>query len=348
MIYQILRKYIDIFSNIVSQKAFCAIILAILMTNSPLTDAQERLSAKYLNYIDEYKDIAIEQQRLHGIPASITLAQGLLESQAGFSRLATAGNNHFGIKCTDWNGDTIRHDDDARQECFRSYASAAESYNDHSLFLKRKRYQPLYDLAITDYKGWAKTLKKCGYATDPKYPDKLIGIIETYELFQYDDAKYQSSKMMADATPKPEKKPKQQPQKVEEEDKKALESDVEIMLAAEIGQQHVVRRRWGLYYVTAREGDTFTSLGKELDVKPDKLAKFNDMRKKDAIAPGDVIWLETKAKKATDEHSEHLVAEGETLHSVAQYYGIQLKSLAKLNKIKPDAAIAPGSVLMLR
>ena len=345
MIYQILRKYIDIFSNIVSNTAFCSIILAIFVANVQVTYAQQRLSAKYLNYIDEYKDIAIEQQRRHGIPASITLAQGLLESQAGQSRLATAGNNHFGIKCTGWAGDTIRHDDDELQECFRSYASAAESYNDHSLFLKRKRYEPLYALDITDYKGWAQTLKKCGYATDPKYPEKLINIIETYELFQYDDSRYQALARTVETT-EPAVKPAKESQHSGHDSQ--LESEVEDMLAAEIGQQHVVRRRRGLYCITAREGDTFTSLATELDVKPDKLAKFNDMHRDDVIAPGDVIWLEQKAKKASDEHSEHLVTEGETLLKVAQYYGIQLKSLAKLNKIKPDAEIAPGDVLILR
>ena len=319
--------------------------MAILVVDGHVTYAQQRLSAKYLNYIDEYKDIAIEQQRRHGIPASITLAQGLLESQAGQSRLATAGNNHFGIKCTGWAGDTIRHDDDELQECFRSYASAAESYNDHSLFLKRKRYEPLYALDITDYKGWAQTLKKCGYATDPKYPEKLINIIETYELFQYDDSRYQALARTVETT-EPAAKPAKKVQQMGSDAQ--LESEVEDMLAAEIGQQHVVRRRRGLYCITAREGDTFTSLATELDVKPDKLAKFNDMHRDDVIAPGDVIWLEQKAKKASDEHSEHLVTEGETLLKVAQYYGIQLKSLAKLNKIKPDAEIAPGDVLILR
>ena len=319
--------------------------MAIFVANVQVTYAQQRLSAKYLNYIDEYKDIAIEQQRRHGIPASITLAQGLLESQAGQSRLATAGNNHFGIKCTGWAGDTIRHDDDELQECFRSYASAAESYNDHSLFLKRKRYEPLYALDITDYKGWAQTLKKCGYATDPKYPEKLINIIETYELFQYDDSRYQALARTVETT-EPAVKPAKESQHSGHDTQ--LESEVEDMLAAEIGQQHVVRRRRGLYCITAREGDTFTSLATELDVKPDKLAKFNDMHRDDVIAPGDVIWLEQKAKKASDEHSEHLVTEGETLLKVAQYYGIQLKSLAKLNKIKPDAEIAPGDVLILR
>ena len=164
-------------------------------------------------------------------------------------------------------------------------------------------------------------------------------------MFQYDDSRYQALARTVETT-EPAAKPAKKVQQMGSDAQ--LESEVEDMLAAEIGQQHVVRRRRGLYCITAREGDTFTSLATELDVKPDKLAKFNDMHRDDVIAPGDVIWLEQKAKKASDEHSEHLVTEGETLLKVAQYYGIQLKSLAKLNKIKPDAEIAPGDVLILR
>lgn len=297
------------------------------------TIAQQRLTTSYLNYIDDYKDIAIEQQRRYGIPASITLAQGLLESQAGTSRLAVEGNNHFGIKCNNgWKGKTIRHDDDEEQECFRSYKSAAESYNDHSLFLKRKRYEPLFKLKITDYEAWAKTLRKCGYATDPKYPEKLIGLIELYELYQYDDPKNQA---VIDSTDKTEK------------DEEIAAPDDQL-LAQEIGTELVVRRRYGLYFVIAREGDTFKSLGKELDVKDSKLAKFNDMKKNDAISAGDIIWVETKAKSASGDLTEHVVKEGETLHGISQRYGIQLKSLAKINKIKPNAKLTPGDIIVLQ
>lgn len=140
------------------------------------------------NYIDLYKETAKDNMRNHGIPASITLAQGILESGAGKGRLAQEGNNHFGIKChSAWNGDTINHDDDAAQECFRKYPHASESFKDHSLFLtSRARYNDLFKLDKKDYQGWAKGLRKAGYATDPKYPDKLIGLIERYELYLYD------------------------------------------------------------------------------------------------------------------------------------------------------------------
>lgn len=289
-------------------------------------------SQKYLNYIEKYHSIAQEQQQLHGIPASITLAQGLLESQCGESRLAREGNNHFGIKCTGWSGDTIRHDDDELQECFRRYPSAEQSYADHSLFLKRKRYTPLFSLDVTDYAAWARTLKKCGYATDPAYPDKLIRIIETYELYRYDSADYKPSKKQA----------------AEPDEEQPVVDISDEQLASEIGNQHVIRRRWGLYYVVAHEGDTFASLAKELNIKDSKLAKFNDLNKKQAIAPGETIWIQEKENKAAMGNDTHTVQAGETLHSISQYYGIRLKNLAKMNHIKENADLVAGTTLLLR
>lgn len=140
-------------------------------------------------YILSFKDVAKHNMKEHGVPASITLAQGVLESGAGKGRLCTIANNHFGIKChTGWTGESVSHDDDAAQECFRKYNDPSESYRDHSLFLtSRSRYNGLFKLDKGDYKSWAKGLKAAGYATDPKYPDKLIGIIERYELYQYDN-----------------------------------------------------------------------------------------------------------------------------------------------------------------
>lgn len=147
-------------------------------------------------YIDQYKEIAKDNMRTHGIPASITLAQGILESGSGNGRLAKEANNHFGIKChTGWTGDSIKHDDDALQECFRKYRHASESFRDHSLFLtSRARYNDLFKLNKDDYQGWAKGLRKAGYATDPKYPDKLISLIQRYELYQYDNEVLGNSK----------------------------------------------------------------------------------------------------------------------------------------------------------
>ena len=139
------------------------------------------------DYIAFFKAVAIHEMKLYGIPASITLAQGILESGSGKGRLARVANNHFGIKCHDWTGPRIYHDDDRAQECFRKYNDPSQSYRDHSLFLaKRKRYADLFKHKITDYKAWARGLKKAGYATDPQYPKKLISLIERYKLYRYD------------------------------------------------------------------------------------------------------------------------------------------------------------------
>ena len=158
------------------------VIHADLMRRKP------NLNENTLAYIDEYNDIAILEMIAYKIPASITLAQGILESNSGKSRLSVKGNNHFGIKCHTWDGKRMYHDDDARQECFRKYEHPLTSFRDHSLFLfDRKRYAGLFELRKKDYKGWSKGLRKAGYATDPKYPAKLITLIETYELDKYDD-----------------------------------------------------------------------------------------------------------------------------------------------------------------
>ena len=166
--------------------------IVVLLTTIALVlpvSAQLRWNSVYQTYISQYKDLAIEEMLKHRIPASITLAQGLLESGAGQGALVKKGNNHFGIKCHDWTGRKTYHDDDAKNECFRSYKSAKESYEDHSQFLKRDRYKSLFALAPNDYRGWAKGLKACGYATDPSYATKLINVIELYKLYLYDSAK---------------------------------------------------------------------------------------------------------------------------------------------------------------
>ncbi|QDO92727.1 LysM peptidoglycan-binding domain-containing protein [Formosa sediminum] len=160
------------------------------VNKTPETDTEviPKVITNTSDYVKVYSSVAIEEMKLYHIPASITLAQGILESASGKGRLAIEANNHFGIKCHDWTGATVHHDDDADQECFRKYKDAKYSYRDHSLFLtERKRYSALFDLDIDDYKGWAKGLKAAGYATDRKYPDKLIALIERYELYNYDN-----------------------------------------------------------------------------------------------------------------------------------------------------------------
>lgn len=162
------------------------LICLILTSVFPVVASAQGLNARFLGYIERYRDVAMEQCRTHGVPASITLAQGLLESNAGNSYLATQGNNHFGIKCHKWAGEIVEYDDTLKHDCYRKYGSPEDSFLDHSKFLCARRYQPLHDLDTTDYRGWAEGLRTCGYAEDPAYPQKLIGIIERYSLYQYD------------------------------------------------------------------------------------------------------------------------------------------------------------------
>ena len=165
------------------------VLLLFLIIHSAVY-GQMKWNSAYQQYIDQYKDLAIEQMKRYGIPASITLAQGVFESGAGRSALAKNGNNHFGIKCHGWQGRKQYADDDARNECFRAYETVYDSFEDHSRFLANsKRYSPLFRLKTTDYHGWARGLKECGYATNPRYADKLIDLIELYKLNKYDHAR---------------------------------------------------------------------------------------------------------------------------------------------------------------
>lgn len=273
-------------------------------------------SDRYQEYIEKYSPIAVEHQTAYGIPASITLAQGLLESAAGRSTLATKGNNHFGIKChSTWTGDTLLRNDDAPNECFRAYASAEESFADHSRFLKGKRYAPLFELEATDYAGWAKGLRQCGYATDPNYASRLITIIERYALYLYDT----------------------------EAGRKA-EEDVDY-IHQHLRATHPIRRSRGLHYVIASPGDTYSSIARELGLDKKKLFSYNDVQKDGEIKPWEEVYLEPKLTDAPAGSSTATIGDGESLHSLSQRFGIRLERLKELN---PGVADRPGSVIKLR
>ena len=277
----------------------------------------------YTRYIEQYKDIAIEQMQKWKVPASITLAQGLLESAAGQSTLATQGNNHFGIKCHGWTGATVYRDDDRTNECFRAYSSAYESFEDHSRFLATgQRYKSLFSLRITDYKGWAKGLKAAGYATNPRYAQSLIDIVERYNLDQYDKARSYDKFMVDHARD-----------------------------ASANGQPlHPIYIYNKNYYLYARRGDTFRSIADEVGISYRKLAKYNERDKKDVLVEGEIIWLKKKQKHAPKalKGQLHTIATGESMYSIAQRYGIRLKSLYKLNDLTPDYTIQVGDRLRLR
>ncbi len=283
------------------------------------------LNRQYLIYIDEYSDMAIDQMKRYKIPASITLAQGLLESGAGMSVLAKKANNHFGIKCgSAWKGPYILLDDDARNEHFRKYKSVAESYEDHSRFLQQKRYSSLFKLSIKDYKGWAHGLKRCGYATNPRYASLLIDLIERYDLTQYDDRK--STRRQVDY------------------------EEVDRLLDSETIPSHIVYFNNENYYIIARSGDTFDALSEETGVSARDIKKYNELPKKYHIQEGDILYLERKRKKADKKYKgiPHVVQDGESLYSISQRYGIRLESLYDMNHLPDDYQIQVGHQLKVR
>ena len=281
--------------------------------------ATQRKIPSYEKYIKTYSALAIEQQKKYKIPASITLAQGLLESGAGQSDLARRSNNHFGIKChSDWRGGRVYHDDDLRGECFRKYKRVEDSYEDHSKFLKRSRYDRLFQLKITDYKGWARGLQKCGYATDRAYANKLIKVIEDYELYRYDTGKVH---------------------KLTRQEKKKLKYPT---------VKYTIYRTYGLLYVYAKENDSFDQIAQNLDLPVKDLKKFNEVPEDFPLQKGDIVYIEKKKKKADKPNYDHVVQVGESMHSIAQKYGIQIKSLYKMNKKDKDYVPEEGDVLKLR
>lgn len=297
----------------------------VLLFGCSMMHAQMKWNQAYQTYINQYKDLAIEQMLRYRIPASITLAQGLFESRAGMSDLVRQGNNHFGIKCHNWTGPTQYHDDDARSECFRVYGDAKESYEDHSLFLARQpRYANLFSLSPTDYRGWAYGLKSCGYATNPQYANKLIQIIELYKLYDYDKAKRYDHFM-------------------------AEHSGTDQPINAE-GTLHAIHAFNDNYYLYAREGDTFKILSKEVGISWRKLAKYNELDKHTILHKGDIIYLKKKRKKAPKQYKKrpHIVQSGESMYMIAQKYGIRLTALYKMNHLTPDYQIRPGVKLRVR
>lgn len=280
-----------------------------------------RWNQKFQTYIDQYKDLAIEEMLRYKIPASITLAQGLFESGAGKSQLVIKGNNHFGIKCHGWKGRTVYFDDDASQECFRAYSNSLESFEDHSKFLvNNKRYSRLFSLDPTDYKGWAHGLKEAGYATNPQYAQKLIGLIELYKLYDLDRAK-SYDRFIANSNGR---KTYQQLHPI-----------------------HIYNKN---YFMQARPGDTFKSIGEEIGISGRKIARYNERDYRDKLENNEIVWLKKKQKKADEAYKNrpHVVKEGESMYSIAQYYGIRLKSLYKMNRLEPDYQLKVGDKLRVR
>ena len=302
-----------------------------------LLPGQERISTE--EYIEMYQDIAIRKMKEYGIPASITLAQGILESGSGNSRLAREANNHFGIKChKDWTGKTYTMDDDEKDECFRKYKDPEDSFRDHSLFLtQRGRYSFLFDYDITDYKSWAHGLKKAGYATNPKYPQLLISIIERYNLQAFDTGKKREKK---DKTTVDEKSTEKRLSFAD------LATEKSVLYESIEGRK--VYENNGVPFIVVEDGDTFVEIAEEFEIYSWQLYKYNELNKKYVLQPGEILYLEKKRRKAAREFKTHTVDYGENLRYISQLYGVRLKRLAKMNDLYINGNLPVGTKLKLR
>ena len=291
-----------------------------------------------LDYIDKYSDIAIKEMKRTGVPASITLAQGILESNAGQSVLATKGNNHFGIKChNDWKGKTMKMDDNAPKECFRVYPNAEASFRDHSDFLRsRDRYKSLFELKQTDYKGWARGLKKAGYATDSGYADKLITLIEDYELYRFDKGVKVSVKPPLEI---------EEPKVVQLEPRPGMkyQESVTFSTARKVYSQN------GVPFVYSEAGETYASIAASNGLFLKELLKFNDHEQELALEPGTMVYLARKKAQGPVGVNKYVVEkDGETLRDIAQRFGIRYAALQKLNIVLYGKTLEEGDTVILR
>lgn len=285
------------------------------------------------DYIEKYKNDAIKDMQRTGVPASITLAQGLFESESGNSDLAREANNHFGIKChNEWTGETFHKDDDAKNECFRKYNSVLESFDDHSNFLRtRTRYAFLFELDIADYKSWARGLKKAGYATNPEYANKLIKIIEDFQLHELEKGA-QNLPLTASAkndSPKSLHKNKTQP-----------------IAAEKPAAKEYLHSQNDVPYILAKAGDSYFSIANENNMRLWQVLKYNDAEKTDIPQEGDIVYIMPKRTSAKEQF--HIVKEGEDLHYISQLYAVKLKKLYRRNHLSSEDKLREGQKIVLR
>lgn len=312
---------------------------ALLMISATLTAAGQQQTRE--EYIEKYKNAAMQYMKTHGIPASITLAQGCLESANGNSDLAVKANNHFGIKChNDWKGPTYyKKGDDPGKSCYRKYRNAADSYKDHSDFIRYgQRYAFLFDLEITDYKGWSHGLKKAGYATDPQYAQKLIKIIEDYQLYRFDREIYASAEKNHNLLPP---SPNQLQQVMELDPAKNS-------LLYKYSRNRTIYVRNGVPYIIAGDLDTYESIAGEYNLFTKELLRFNDLKKPMDLTPGTVVYLQRKKARAQRHMEIHIAVEGDTYYDIAQKYGVRMKKLFKYNDYREGDILHIGDEVFLR
>ena len=314
------------------------------------------------DYLNRYSTLAVSEMRRTGIPASITLAQGMLESDYGRSSLARKGNNHFGIKChNDWRGDKMYKDDNRRDECFRVYPSAEESYRDHSDFLVNgSRYRDLFMLNNTDYRAWAHGLKKAGYATDPDYPTLLIKKIEDYGLHAYDTGQVSpvvASQQSAAVQPKPQQSPARPAQQAAAQpsvtsqktpDTTQVTSEMQAPIKVITLSKSRVQVNNGVRYIIASGGDTFESIAEEFQMLEWEISRYNDLAPGADIQPGQVIYLEPKKNRAAEGNLIYVAKDGDTMNSISQKYAVKLSSLYKMNVMKEGTECVAGQKVRIR
>ena len=327
-------------------------------------------------YIALYSPMAVSEMYRSGVPASITLAQGLLESQSGASPLATKGNNHFGIKCSNWKGKTMKHDDDRKNECFRVYDSVEESYRDHSDFLRyRDRYKFLFENELTDYQGWAYGLKKAGYATDPEYPQKLIRLIEDYRLYDFDtmtlaeaenagtaagrkaaaqDRRRRTSRVNRRRTERTVTAAygEETAEEIPESPLRLEEAEAYTSRKGESFHFSLARKvysRNGVPFIYSLDGETIASIAQAHDLFVRELLKFNDMKNEEPLAPGTVVYLQPKRPQSVRGLDKYIVDhDGESLRDIAQRFAVKLEALEKMNGITGQTGLREGDMILLR
>ncbi|WP_295992161.1 glucosaminidase domain-containing protein [uncultured Alistipes sp.] len=328
------------------------ILLALPLAAAAQQPARKGSRMTREEYIDRYKSIAVEQMERYGIPASITMAQGILESDCGNSTLSKSSNNHFGIKCKkNWTGERVFHDDDARGECFRAYPSVEASYHDHAEFLdSQPRYDSLFVYASNDYRSWARGLKAAGYATAPDYAQRLIRIIEECELHLLD--RPDGERLYASSKPA-QNEPEEwfSGQSSVEQGTRSSElvdpDDYRVTINAHRGYN--VYATNGVHYVLAKEGDTFERLGELFRIAPRNLRKFNDLKDKRAQPmTGEVVYIERKKRLWEGNARHHVCRQGETAYAVGQSYGLRTAAVEKLNGLRRGETLQAGRELRIR
>jgi len=332
-----------------------AIVLLLLATATLSATNDGRISVE--DYIAQYKFVAIEEMRSAGIPASITLAQAILESRYGNSELARTANNHFGIKCHNWQGEKVYRDDDVANECFRKYRSSYESYLDHSRFLERPRYNELFTFATTDYKSWAQGLQKAGYATDQSYAKRLVDLIEKYELFRYDEPISEGTAVVAEnKQSSPVQSTRQFQASVGTENVAQYSQPVSYQKPADktnYSSSKRVKRTTPFYYnkiktVVLEAPATAKQVAVIYNIDSHKVCRYNDVKPNEVIPANTKVYLQPKRNKGPNNRIMHTVKDGQTMERISQYYGIKLRKLYKRNMMAVGAQPAKGQVIYLR